>query len=145
MRGPIDYIIVGFEGNKFDGSILEAVGDAIDEGIIDLVALALISKDKKGNVSRVRLADLGDTYALDFVSKYKKNSDPIDQQDIDEISDLLENNTSAGLLAVEQLWAKPLKQAILNANGVLIAEGRIHPEAAEELEDEKEKEHARIT
>ena len=34
MRGPIDYIIVGFEGNKFDGSILRAIGDAIDKGVI---------------------------------------------------------------------------------------------------------------
>jgi hypothetical protein len=63
MRGPIDYIIVGFEGNKFDGSILKALGDAIDKGTIDLVALVLISKDKKGNVSTLDIANLGDSYA----------------------------------------------------------------------------------
>jgi hypothetical protein len=33
---------------------------------------------------------------------------------------------------------------LLDANGVLVAEGRIHPEAAEDLSDEKEKEHARF-
>jgi hypothetical protein len=144
MRGPIDYIIVGFKGNKFDGSILKAVGNAIDMGIIDLIALALISKDKKGNITKLKLANLGDTYALDFATKYKNNSNLITQEDIDEMSGILDNNTSAGLLVIEQVWAKPLKKAILNANGVLVAEGRIHPSAAEEIDKKKEKHHAGI-
>jgi len=145
MRGPIDYIIVGFEGNKFDGGILKAVGDAIDKGIIDLVALALIVKDEEGNVSRVNISDLGDNYALNLAVKYQKNPDSITDEDINEMSDLLENNTSAGMLVIEQLWAKSLKKALLDASGVLIADGRIHPEAAEELSEEKEKSHARFT
>ena len=63
---------------------------------------------------------------------------PVDhgtKEDIDEMGDLLENNTAAGLLVIEQLWAKPLKKALLDANGVLVAEGRIHPEAAQELDN----------
>jgi hypothetical protein len=43
------------------------------------------------------------------------------------------NNTSGALLMIEHLWAIPLKQAIINANGTLVADGRIHPEAAAEL------------
>ncbi len=134
MRGPIDYIIVGFEGNKFDGSILKAIADAIDSKIIDLVALAVISKDKKGNVTTLDIANLGDSYAVDFVTKYNPDDKQVTDDDIDEMADLLENNTSAGLLIIEQLWAKPLKKALLGANGVLVAEGRIHPDAAVELE-----------
>jgi hypothetical protein len=145
MRGPIDYIIVGFEGNKFDGSILKTIGGAIDKGIVDLIALAIISKDAQGNISMIDIANLGDSYAVNFAAKYKKKSDSITQEDINEMSDLLENNTSAGLLIIEQLWAKPLKKALLDAHGVLVAEGRIHPEAAEELEGKKEVEHAGIT
>lgn len=137
MRGPIDYIIVGFEGNKFDGSILKAIAGAIDDGVIALVALALIVKDKDGNIEKLNIADLGDKYAATFVKKYKGDSDLVDADDIDEMAELLENNTAAGLLAVEQLWAKPLKKAILDANGVLVAEGRIHPDATAELDNEK--------
>ncbi len=136
MRGPIDYIIVGFEGNKFDGSILKALGDAIESGVISLIALALIVKDEKGNVTKVDIANLGDSYAVEFATKYKSQDDYVTSEDVDEMSDLLENNTAAGLLVVEQLWAKPLKKAIMDANGVLVAEGRIHPEAAAELNKE---------
>jgi hypothetical protein len=90
------------------------------------------------------VADTGDSYALNLAVKHQKNPGSITQEDIDEMSDLLENNTSAGLLVIEQLWAIPLKKAIMDADGVLIAEGRIHPEAAEELSEEQEKKHARF-
>jgi hypothetical protein len=137
MRGPIDYIVVGFEGNKFNGSILSALTDALDKGIIGLIAISLISKDENGNVVAVDLAETGDSYILEFVEKYKSSNDLVTKDDIDEVAELLENNTSAGLLVVEQLWAKPLKKALIDANGVLVAEGRIHPDAAEELNNEE--------
>ncbi|MEZ6330751.1 MAG: hypothetical protein R3B12_01915 [Candidatus Saccharimonadales bacterium] len=44
MRGPIDYLVVGFEGNKFDGSVLEALSDAIDKNIIRVIALGFVQK-----------------------------------------------------------------------------------------------------
>lgn len=135
MRGPIDYIIVGFEGNKFDGSILKALGDAIDKGVIDLVTLAVISKDRAGNVSELDIAEYDDGYAVEFAQKYAKKAERAKYEDINEMADLLENNTAAGLLVIEQLWAKPLKKALIDANGVLVAEGRIHPEAAAELDE----------
>jgi hypothetical protein len=144
MRGPIDYIIVGFEGNKFDGSILKSIADSIDKGIIDLIALAIITKDESGNVAMLDIANLGDSYAVEFAAKYKVSSDSIKQDDIDETSEILENNTSAGLLIIEQLWAKPLKKSLLDANGVLIAEGRIHPDAEIEFNEEKENAYARV-
>jgi hypothetical protein len=134
MLGPIDYIIVGFEGNKFDGSILKALGDAIDSGVIGLVELAFISKDAKGNITKLDVDGLGDAYAAQFAGKYKPSAGQAPDDDVDEMAELLENNTSAGLLVVEQLWAKPLKKAIIDANGVLVAEGRIHPDAAAELD-----------
>ncbi|MGB4758947.1 MAG: DUF6325 family protein [Candidatus Saccharimonadales bacterium] len=134
MHGPIDFVIVGFQGNKFDGSILKALGEALDKGVIGLVALAFISKDEAGAVTVLDINSVDDAYLVDFAQKYpSSNADIVDQDDIDEMADLLENNTAAGMLVVEHLWAKPLKQAIINANGVLLADGRIHPDAASEI------------
>jgi len=130
MRGPIDFIIVGFEGNKFDGSILQTLVDALDMGIIKLVALSVIAKDKKGLVTKVDISDVGKEYELNIEEYLPEGPSPIDKDDIDEVGGLLENNTAAGLLVIEQLWAKPLKKALLKANGTLIADGRIHPDAA---------------
>jgi hypothetical protein len=133
MRGPIDFIIVGFEGNKFDGSILKALGDAIDKGIIKLIALGLVVKDKDGKVTKVAVDEAGEAVVAEFAAKYKPEKSDLDADDITEVSDLLNENTAAGILAVEHVWAIPLKQAIIDAGGVLIADGRIHPDAAAEL------------
>lgn len=134
MRGPIDYIIVGFEGNKFNGSILQAVGDAIDKGVISLVALSAVIKDGEGTVTQLDVSNVDDSLLLGFTQKYTTDTSLVTQDDIDEVGELLEPNTAAGFLVVEQLWAIPLKKAIVDAGGFLLSEGRIHPEAAAELE-----------
>lgn len=139
MKGPIDYIIVGFEGNKFDGSILQALADAIDKDIIKLLALAVIAKDNTGTVTQLDITELGNDYIVNLAQTSNLSSEHIAEDDITEMADLIENNTAAGLLVIEQLWAKPLKQALIDANGVLVAEGRIHPEAAQELENKEDK------
>ena len=135
MRGPIDYIIVGFKNQKFDGSILKALGDAIDAGTINLLALSGVAKDADGTVTTIDMFDTADDYFVEFNQKYKTDASLVDKEDIDEVADLLEENEAAGLLIIEHLWAKPLKQAIVNAGGFLIADGRIHSDAAGELED----------
>lgn len=53
----------------------------------------------------------------------------------------MDNDTSAGILVIEQLWAKDLKKALLDLDAELIDERRIHPDtiatAVEELEETK--------
>ncbi len=136
MRGPIDYIIVGSDGLKFDGSILRALEAPINSGVIALVALSAINKDADGNVTTLDIAGSGDEYLIEFTQKYVLDSDAVTQEDIDEVSELLEPNTAAGFLVIEQLWAKPLKKALLDVNAFIIAEGRIHPDAVAELSEE---------
>ena len=133
MRGPIDYIVVGFEGNNFDGSILRALQDSIDKGIIRLLDFAIVMRDEEDKVTQVAVANTGNELVVEFAEKYMPPEKLIDDEDVEEVADLIEKNCSAGLLIIEQLWAKPLKEVLINANGVLLAEGRIHPEAAEEI------------
>ncbi|MFO0781979.1 MAG: DUF6325 family protein [Candidatus Saccharimonadales bacterium] len=128
MRGPIDYIVVGFEGNNFTGEILEELRKVTAQGTIAVLDLAMIVRDGEGNVTSVEITDLGDLGP-------GLESGLITEEDVAEVGEILEDNSSAGLLVVEQLWAKGLKQSIINANGTLLLEGRIHPEAAKEIEE----------
>jgi hypothetical protein len=131
MRGPIDFIVVGFEGNNFKGEILKELNTAVSNGVIAVLALGLVIKDENGTVTTILEND--NELIMSVAKDWKLDNSMIGEDDTAEVGDLLENNTSAGLLIVEHLWAKPLKQAILNANGVLVADGRIHPDAVAEL------------
>jgi hypothetical protein len=133
MRGPIDYVVVGFKGPRFDGKVLEQLGAALDAGIIGLVSLAVVYKNRAGDVAELDIQDTHDRYLINYSEHYNQNADLLDDDDVSEVGELLENDTAAAILVIEHLWAKPLKQSILEAGGALLAEGRIHPEAEREL------------
>lgn len=129
MRGPIDFIIVGFEGNKFTGNVLKELKKASESGTIAVLALAVVAKDDSGTVTTLDLTE----DSLEITQTFALDNNLVSEDDITEVGELLEKNTAAGLLIVEHLWAKGLKQAIVDAGGRLIADGRIHPDANEEL------------
>ena len=136
MLGPIDYVVVGFKGNNFDGSILTELEKAIDGGAIRLVDLIFISKDAEGNVLGAEIE--GQSPEFQEAVGFKGDVPLITEEDVIKIGADLENDTSAGVLVIEHLWAVGLKTAIVDAGGILIADGRIHSDiitaAVEELE-----------
>ena len=131
MLGPIDYIAVGFPGNKFKGEIVEELKKVIDARLIRIVDLLFVLKDEAGEVIVLELNGMPD----DVVNTFKSYADDLtgllSQEDALEIAKDLDNNSSAGLLVVEQLWAKGFKKAILNADGILLAQGRISGEVVD--------------
>lgn len=137
MRGPIDYIIVEFKTNNFTGEILDELSKVVQDGTIAVLDIAMIAKDASGEVAALELSDIDDADITTFAKDNSVESGLIGDDDIAEVAELMDDDSSVGLLVIEQLWAKGLKKAILNADGVLLAEGRIHPEAAEEINDKK--------
>lgn len=137
MRGPIDYIIVEFKTNNFTGEILDELSKVVQDGTIAVLDIAMIAKDASGEVAALELSDIDDASITTFAKDNSVESGLIGDDDIAEVAELMDDDSSVGLLVIEQLWAKGLKKAILNADGVLLAEGRIHPEAAEEINDKK--------
>ena len=138
MLGPIDYVVVGFEGNNFDGSILTELAKAVESGVIRLVDLIFVIKDADGNVVAAEIEDQHDELKAAAAVFDLSGSDLplLTEEDVTKIGENLENNTSAGVLVIEQLWAIGLKKALLDAGGVLIDDGRIHPDVvAAALED----------
>ncbi|MET0980214.1 MAG: DUF6325 family protein [Candidatus Saccharimonadales bacterium] len=138
MLGPIDYVAIGFEGNNFNGSILSELSRAVDSKAIRVVDLMFITKDSDGEVSATEIEDQSDDLIKVLNSLGVEEGMPLlAEQDVEKIGESMQENTSAGILIIEHLWAKALKSALMDANGILIAEGRIHPDnvaaAIEEL------------
>jgi hypothetical protein len=51
--------------------------------------------------------------------------------DIMRVGEQLESDTAAGILVIEHVWARNLKDAISSANGFLVDYGRIQPNKVE--------------
>ncbi len=56
--GPLEYLVVGFEGNRFTGQILSELRAARDKGIIRIIDLLLIMKDENGDITAMEMSDL---------------------------------------------------------------------------------------
>ena len=107
--GPVEYMIVGFPGNQFNGEIAPALADLITSGTIRILDLVFIAKDADGNHAAVEF-DEHDALA-GFGDLDGDVGGLISHDDIEYAAEALEPDSSAALLIWEDTWAKPLVDA----------------------------------
>ena len=140
--GPLEYVMVAFEGNRFSGQILSALHDAQEKGIIRVIDMLLIKKDQQGNVTAQELSDLSQEEARPFSFLAGGLLNIFEPDDVEVTASQMPNNSAAGLLLIEDTWAIPLKQAILSAGAVASTGGLVAPEVVRSIEAEIEAEAA---
>jgi len=121
--GPVEYIIVGFPGNKFNGDIAPELAKLVESGTIRVLDLVFITKDSDGNVGAIELEDHHDVALFEALDG--EVGGMISDEDIEYAASDLEPNSSAALLIWEDLWAKPFVEAMRASGGVLIEGSRI--------------------
>jgi hypothetical protein len=136
--GPLEYTVIGFEGNRFDGSIADEIRRVVDSGTIALVDVVFITKDLDGNAEAIELDNKDDVRFTGFTPMLEGTMGLLTQEDIDELVRGLPVNTSALVLLFEHRWAVNVKRAIINAGGFLVSRETIAPEALEMLNAELE-------
>jgi hypothetical protein len=128
--GPIDFIALEFPGNRFKGEILPDLFELVDKGIIRIIDLVIIRKDQ-GQVSVRELREL-DPAHIEVLNPLKAEvSQLITTSDIDMIAEKLADDSTAGILLIENLWAKKTQQAMQDANSRLLMFERIPPDVVE--------------
>jgi hypothetical protein len=127
--GPVEYIIVGFPGNQFNGEIAPALADLIENKTIRILDLVFIAKDADGDVLAFEF-DQHEGLAA-FAALEGDIGGVISNDDIAYASAMLEPNNSAALLVWEDVWATPFAEALRKSGGVLIEGSRIPHDVAE--------------
>ena len=134
--GPLDYLVVGFPGNQFKGEIAPAINEARQKGIIRLVDLVFILKDETGATVTMELTDMPDDIKTAFSSAGGDLEGLFTPDDIATLAHDVPPGNSALLILYEHTWAIKIKEALINAKGVLIAQGRIPQELHTDFDDE---------
>ena len=123
--GPIDYLVVEFPGNRFTGKAFPLLLDLVDRGLIHILDLVFVHKESDGSVVGLEVADLDGDGELDLAVFDGVSSGLIGEDDIQEAGEVLQPDTSAGILVYENVWAAPLAREIRLSGGQLVASGRI--------------------
>lgn len=136
--GPLEYTVIGFEGNNFSGRIADELGRVVDAGTIRVVDLVFVMKDVDGEAAVVELDARDDSSFKSFAPLLDGLMGLLTPEDIAAIAETLPANTSALIILFEHRWAERLKDAMADAGGFLISREYIVPEALAALNAELE-------
>ena len=131
--GPVDVYIIGFPGNKFSGRIAPAILELVENGTIRILDLLFISKDAEGVLTTLTASDL-DEDGAGFIQIDITEPGALGFEDAEEVSDDLPANSSALLIAFENLWVGKGVEALRAADAVLIDSVRIPVDVVEAFE-----------
>ena len=134
--GPVEYMVLGFPENRFDGSIAPELMKLVGNGTIRIIDLVFITKDAGGGVTAVEFDDHEDLAG--FAAIEGEVGGVISPEDVGYVADGLEPDSAVALLVWEDLWAKPLVEALRAAGGVLVEGARIPHDLIEPALDELE-------
>ena len=131
MVAPVDVFFIGFPGNKFNGRIAPAILDLVNSGTIRVIDALFVSKNSDGVVTTLEVADLDAETGEAFAAVTVTQPGALGSEDAEEIGDDVPPNTSALLIAIENLWAAKVVQACQAAEAVVIDQIRIPVDVAE--------------
>jgi hypothetical protein len=123
--GPVEYLIAAFPGNQFRGEITPALADLVEAGTIRIIDIAFASKDENGEVAAFELTDLDPEVRQGLENLGAQPGGLFNEQDLMAAAEELDPNSSAALLVWENVWAKPVADAIRDAGGELYDYDRI--------------------
>jgi hypothetical protein len=128
--GPIEYIVVGFPDNKFNGEIAPALAKLIADRTVRILDLVFIGKDDAGDILSFEFDQLDEL--LPFADLEGEIGGLLSAEDVAYVGAQLEPGSSAALLVWEDLWAAPFAAAVRNSGGILLEGGRVPHELAVE-------------
>ena len=123
--GPVEYLIVAFPGNQFRGDIAPALADLVEAGTIRIIDIAFASKDENGEAAAFELSDLDPEVQEGLENLGATSGGLFNEEDLMAAAEELDPNCSAALLVWENVWAKPVAEAIRDAGGQVYDYDRI--------------------
>ena len=150
--GPVQIMVVGFDGDTFNGEILPELQRLKDLDILRVIDLLVVAKDADGEILSVELSDLSDDERAQFgaiagalvglgmegdeegleagalAGAEAAEAGLLGDEAAWSIADVIPMGTTAAVALLEHRWAIPLRDAIRRAGGIPLADTWVHPE-----------------
>jgi uncharacterized membrane protein len=131
--GPVEILVVSFPGNQFTGEVAPALGELVESGTIRVIDLVFVTKSADGEVTGIELSELDEATRAAFNPHVEDPSGLVSDEDIEDLGDALEPNSSAAILLFEHVWATKFRDAVVDSGGELVASIRIPKEVVDEV------------
>jgi uncharacterized membrane protein len=150
IMGPVQMLVLGFEGDHFTGEILPELRRLKDADVIRMVDLLAVRKDAEGELDVLHVSDLSPEEALEFGAlagaliglgtgseegvaagaelgaAALADGHAIGDEEVWHVADAIPPGSAAAIALLEHRWAIPLRDAIVRAGGHALADEWIH-------------------
>jgi uncharacterized membrane protein len=153
--GPLQLFVIGFTDPQLDGSIVAALEDASDAGLIRVVDFLGVYKDEDGNVLAAEGSELTEDEAASYgawvgaliglgaggeagaemgalvgaISAVDEYEYGLDEESLSSIAEDIPAGGAGLMMVVEHRWMIPVRDAMRAQGGILIAQDFLNPES----------------
>ena len=132
--GPIEVLVIAFPENRFTGEIIPELQRLVEGGTIAIVDGLFVTKDAGGVTAFVEFAEVGlDDDVAALAGLMDRVEGLVSDEDVDALTGAIAPGSSAAILVFEHTWAKPFRDAVVGAGGVLAANLRIPGAVVDEI------------
>ena len=149
--GPVQMLVVEFDRTRFEGEIMPELERLKEEGMIRVIDLLFVSKPEGGELEVVQRSDLSKDEAMDFGAivgalvgigsgseeetlraaeagaQEMEDGHLLGDSEVWYLSDVIPEGSSAAVVLIEHRWAIPLRDKIVAAGGIALADEWVHP------------------
>ena len=124
-RGPVDYMLIEFQGDRLTGHTAEALLELVDRGIVSVYDVMVVGKDVAGVPYRAELSLSNAAQLGGFTELAWASSGLLTDDDVARAAAAMQPGTLAALIVYENVWAIPLVAAAWSSGGQVIASARL--------------------
>ena len=148
--GPVQMLVLGFAEPNFTGKIAAELDRLRQLEFIKIVDALVVNKDENGEITALQVSDLsqdeatemgaiagaligfgyGTEEAVDAGAEAgaaaMEDGHLIPEEEAWYVADAIPNGSAAAIILLEHLWAIPLREAIIGAGGIALADEWIH-------------------
>jgi uncharacterized protein DUF6325 len=125
IKGPVELVVLSFDGNQFRGEIVPAIKEAIEKDFIRIIDLVFIRKEANGDETITELEAMNNPIGEAFEPLVDMVTGLVSEEDLDLFAGLIANGSSAAVVLFEHLWAAKLSDAVIAAHGKIVANGHV--------------------
>jgi len=125
ISGPVEYIVIRFDSDRFSLDIVPALNELIDQGFVRLIDIAAVARSPDGEISILETQELAPEVVAAFERLTGELSPLLSEADLQELGEELPPGTSAAALLFEHVWAARFAEAVRAADGQLVLAERI--------------------
>lgn len=126
---PVELVVLEFPESRFNGQIIPALVELVQDGIVRIIDLALIVKGDDESVGVFEIDDLDPEERAVFDDLDGEAGGLLSEDDLAEVATSLAPGSSAVVIVWMDTWAKRLAGAVRDCGGRLVAHDRLDTES----------------